>query len=30
VKIRQDHITDTSRVATIKDIKRDVVIRYNR
>jgi len=30
VKIRQDHITDTSCVATIKDIKRDVVIRYNR
>ena len=30
VKIRQDHITDTSKVATIKDIKRDVVIRYNR
>ncbi|MCK5879252.1 MAG: hypothetical protein KAH24_05710 [Holophagae bacterium] len=30
VKLRQDHITDTSKVATIKDIKRDVVIRYNR
>ncbi len=30
VKLRQDHITDTSRVATIKDIKRDIVIRYNR
>ncbi|RLE19310.1 MAG: hypothetical protein DRJ14_01065 [Acidobacteria bacterium] len=30
VKLRQDHILDTSRVATIKDIKRDVVIRYNR
>lgn len=30
VKLRHDHITDTSRVATIKDIKRDVVIRYNR
>ena len=30
VKLRYDHIKDTSRVATIKDIKRDVVIRYNR
>ncbi|NOY22066.1 MAG: hypothetical protein GXO70_00960 [Acidobacteria bacterium] len=30
VKLRQDHITDTSRVATIKDLRRDVVIRYNR
>ncbi len=30
VKLRQDHITDTSHVATIKDLRRDVVIRYNR
>ena len=30
VKLKEDHIADTSEVATIKDLKRDVVIRYNR